>query len=190
MYFFRHQLHSQDSQTHSLCFFQERIVTHETINTWFRTVYLAARVKKPYHPSLVLNLDETMLDFATSHKCFAIVPRGFKRGLSLKLELGKHVSLLFGIAADGFCVKPQVILPLKSVPLLSEFTMSTFCFAPSDNGWMDETIYRSYIQHQFIPHVEQVRCRNAAKGIPFEDALLILDGHYSHYGAEVLKRPT
>lgn len=56
-------------------------------------------------------------------------------------------------------------------------------YATSRNGWMEEPVFYNWLEQKFIPHVKGER---AAKNLPDQQALLIFDGHASHYSLRII----
>lgn len=57
-------------------------------------------------------------------------------------------------------------------------------YATSQNGWMEETVFFNWLEKMFIPQVEADR---SAHNMPDQQALLIFDGHSSHYSLRIVE---
>jgi hypothetical protein len=91
-----------------------------------------------------------------------------------KVAMREHITLC--VAADGGFVQPLVILPLKTLPELSDELCEYFCFTGQAAGWIDGKIFSEYLEKIFIPHVDHLRGK---QGCPEQVVLLVSDGHTS-----------
>lgn len=150
--------------------------THpENISNWFEQM-MAEIDPNSYEPSLIFNMDETMLEpTARREKSFA--PVGQKAIRHSKDNAGlKHTTLLFCISAEGGFLKPAVVLPLKRFPKGCEDLESDFHWLYGKAGWITKDSLYKWTIESFIPHVERVK---REKNLLGKRALLFADSHSS-----------
>ena len=91
-----------------------KFATRENFERYFATV-TGLFEANDYHPSMVANFDETMLQWGKS-RAKVIVGAQTKQAFVEEPELSMHVTLCVTIFADGTPEKALVILPLKNLP--------------------------------------------------------------------------
>ena len=97
---------------------------------------------------------------------------------------GFHITLVLCVAADGGSMKPSIILPMKQFPLELEEIVKKFHWAGQSNGWMTESIFKSWVTEAFISHVNR---RRLELNCPNERAILFVDSHESRRCPEALE---
>jgi hypothetical protein len=88
----------------------------------------------------------------------------------------QHISFALCISADGTYMKPMVIFPLKTCPALSQYALNFFVVTGQENGWMTKEGYLNWLQHIFIPGVNN-KCL-LLNNLSLR-ALLLIDRHSS-----------
>jgi hypothetical protein len=129
-------------------------------------------------------MDETSL-VAEGTSLRVVVPKKFKKAVAKDLpHFNHHMTLILAISADGTPLPtPTVILPLTTLPALSDAVIDAFHYSGSETGWITIPIWSAWIVHVFIPYVNTKRQEMVAKR-PFTSpqhgrALLFLDSHAS-----------
>ncbi len=130
-------------------------------------------------------MDETSL-VAEARKIRVVVPKDMKLAPSRDLpHFSHHMTLVMCICADGTAMKmPTVILPLQTLPALSDIVMRSYHFAGSETGWINVPIWSSWIVTTFIPEVNEKRAALLRAGKKFsfpqfDRVILYLDSHAS-----------
>jgi hypothetical protein len=100
-----------------LTFFpQERHLYTEDITSWFADKYRQLCRQYKFKPTMVLNLDETMVRVLKSHVKLVTRRDDPQPSFDYGAKEPEHVSLLSTISAGGQVMKPLFIFPLKYVP--------------------------------------------------------------------------
>lgn len=128
-----------------------------------------------YIPSLIFNIDETMLH-PGKQQLKVLVRAHSKKPIEQTMTKTKHISFGLCVAADGTYVKPLVIFSLKTLPKLSALAINFFAISGQENGWMTKEGYKEWLVQVFIPHVEEIRANLGNFNLR---ALLLIDGHNS-----------
>ena len=127
-------------------------------------------------------MDETSL-VAEGTQLRVVVPKNFKKAVAKDLpHYNHHMTLILAISADGIPLpRPTVILPLSTMPALSDAVMNSFDFSGSDTGWITIPIWSSWILTVFIPYVNAKRAsmKTYFTSPQYGRALLFLDSHAS-----------
>ncbi|XP_031330778.1 uncharacterized protein LOC116161535 [Photinus pyralis] len=131
----------------------------------------AVMTKFKFGASRIYNCDETGI--TTVQKPGMILgPKGQKQvGVAVSLERGKNVTVHCAFSASGNYIPPLFIYPRKRIsPQLSSGGPDGAIYKCSDNGWINEDIFYSWLDH-FKKHTK-----------PTEDdqVLLVMDNHCSH----------
>lgn len=129
-----------------------------------------------YHPAFIFNFDETMLH-PGKRRLKVLVRAGCKRPIEKILKKGRHISFGLCVSAVGSYTQPLVIFPLKTLPPLPESVIKFFAISGQENGWINAEIYKEWVVHKFIPHVQALR--DSDPYFSNARALLIIDGHSS-----------
>lgn len=128
-----------------------------------------------YNPSLIFNMDETMLHPGKNY--LKVIVRGTGQKLTQKIQAkGEHITFVVRVTATGITFKLIIILPLKTMPDISEKMKKQYSFVGQQSGWIDADIYQMWVRSTLILYVEDV---HAKSGNPDLRALLIIDGHNS-----------
>lgn len=141
-----------------------------------------------YHPSLIFNFDETMIE--NGPRCARVlVPTSSRKPSFPYDEQILHITLCLCIIADGTFLKPLIILPNKEFPPDLQDFSNAFCWSGADSGWMNRDILRQYMSKVFIPGVIAKRSQLQTEigdidSIP--RCLLVVDGHSSRECPEML----
>jgi hypothetical protein len=137
-----------------------------------------------FDPRTIFNMDETMLEIS-GRKVKVLTPRWVKRAVKAKkVKESMHITLVACIAASGPPLTPTAILPLKFFPKDLSRIAGVFSWAGSSSGWINESIFLSWIKEVFLPELE---LRREKFGLEDQPALLWLDGHSSRNSDEALK---
>lgn len=138
------------------------------------------------YPELIFNCDET--GFATDpSKIKAIGEKGKKSFYRRVGGTGReNISVHCCVSASGNVLPPLIIFKAKgSVQVRwtnNEEEYAGTTYATSENGFMEEPIFYSWLTESLIPYVESVR-QNKQIG---KKAILIMDGHKSHISLRVV----
>jgi hypothetical protein len=81
-------------------------------------------------------------------------------------------------------MQPLCILPLKTMPDISEWMKEFYVITGQSSGWIDTTIWENWITSMFIKHVNYIR---ASRHIQDKRALLIVDGHSTRASTRATK---
>jgi hypothetical protein len=132
-----------------------------------------------FHPSLIANFDETMLQVGDKNRR-AVIRRSdtLKVGYVPIEKALIHVTLGATIFADAAPMKPFVIIPNQLIPeeLQTDDMLKLVGVGGQESGWMTEAHFLSYVRDMFIPEIEKRRRILEAPDAP---ALLLADGHCS-----------
>jgi hypothetical protein len=131
---------------------------------------------------MIFNVDETMLALKPDNRIKHIVPRDFKNPSTIELDtMDSHITLLLCVSADGFALKPSIILPRKNFPFKLKKYANMFHWAGTGEGWVTAGIFAQWIEKVFVPYVQEKRDGED------KPALLFLDGHSSHATSEAIE---
>ena len=108
-----------------------------------------------YHPELIFNSDETMLEDGTE-KLKVIGGSKARRNVDPQPTKLPHITFLVVISAAGRLFKVVAILPLKTLPPLAANMEQFYFFAGQENGWISETTWTKYHLDYFIPEIDQI----------------------------------
>ena len=127
--------------------------------------------KHNYPASRIYNCDETGI--TTVQKPGKILgPKGQKQiGAAVSWERGKNVTVNCAFSASGNYIPPLFIFPRKRLsPLLCKDGPMDSIYKCSDNGWIKESIFFSWLEH----------FKNHTKPTAEDPVLLVMDNHCSH----------
>ena len=133
--------------------------------------------------AFICNLDEAGFDqFADRRRSKRIVPAEY----SLKTvptpisRSEKHATLLAGICADGYCLKPMLVLQRETLDcelLQLGYTNDKVCYGRSDTGYMSTELFLFWAENAFFPEIRDRRAKLDYAG----PVLLLLDGFAVHH---------
>ena len=135
--------------------------------------------------AFVMNIDEAGFDqFADRRRSKRIVPGEYdlKTVPTPVSRTEKHATLLAGICADGYCLKPMLILQRDTMEcelLRLGYTIDKVCYGHSQTGFMNTTLFLFWAEHAFLPEIRDRRAKLDYSG----PALLLLDGFGVHHSA-------
>lgn len=132
----------------------------------------------PIPPERIWNLDESGCTTVQAPSRI-VAPKGVKQlGSMTSAERGQLVTVICAVSATGNHVPPMMIFPrvkFKEHMIIGAPPGTLGSANPS--GWSNDEQFTKFMGH-FIKHV---------KPTPEEPVLLILDGHESHCGVEVVE---
>jgi len=137
-----------------------------------------------YHPSLMSNMDETMLS-CKDQRVRVIIPAERRSGIRRAHKDTEHITLIVTSFADGTIMKTGAILPLKNLPNSLESMANDFHWAGTSSGWITAEIFDEWVANSFIPEIIRRRERLENTNAP---ALLLIDGHSSRECPDTLKK--
>jgi hypothetical protein len=94
---------------------------------------------------------------------------------------GKRVTLIACIAADGPVLKPEVIIPRKTVDgdmILTGLTSEKVTIRSQPHGFIDTQIFDAWFEATFVPELLKRRAMHDSQG----PAVLFLDNCSAHNG--------
>ena len=95
----------------------------------------------------------------------------------------EHITLLLGVSAAGYVLKPLAILPLMTMPTFSNEINNFYDFSGSKTGWITGDILKYWLENQFMTQINGLRNRLHRD----EPVLVILDNHSSRDSIDTLK---
>ena len=125
---------------------------------------------------LRFNADETQIKGVDNHAKVAVI-KGSRKPIVVEQKEGEHITLLAVINAQSEMFKPLVITPHSSIQNYCHRVSNFFYTSGSENGWITENIFKTYIKKCFVAELNEYRTKN---GLQDRWALLILDNHSSH----------
>ena len=127
-------------------------------------------------PSCIFNCDESgmPLDFRPGKR---IAKKGAKHVLVYGTGIKTQITILACANAAGYAIPPLVVFKRKNLvkPLLEGQVEGTM-YGLSPSGWMDGEIFCDWLERHFLLYASASR-----------PLLLLLDGHSSHYMADVVR---
>ena len=132
-----------------------------------------------------MNIDEAGFDqFADLRRSRRIVPSSYpqKTVPTPVSRAEKHATLLAGICADGYCLKPMLVLQRDTMErelLRLGYTIDKVCYGHSETGFMNTALFLFWAEHAFLPELRDRRAKLNYSG----PALLLLDGFGVHHSA-------
>ena len=171
--------HPELSQRQPQLLSRERAgVTREGLDTWFEECKEYVDGKDPTiwnEPNRIYNCDETSFPIAPkpSHVIAEKgVPNVYARGSNSK----QAITALVGGSAAGFYLRPMLVYPGKV--FRKDFLTAFFDAIPdgqfgySKNGWMDSSLFVTWLKEVFEPQLTAMRIRRPV--------LLFIDGAQVH----------
>ena len=156
---------------YSFCF-QSRILYSHVVKEWMDKLEVLL-LKYEFLPSLIFNMDETMLD-ASGYKVKVISRAQAGRPYTMEEAKLKHITLGLCISASGGYVRPLAILPVKTLPHLDDQVQAFYSISGQPNGFIDNSIWHAWVRDVFIPHVNNLR---RSMNQPTAPVLFIVDSH-------------
>jgi hypothetical protein len=164
----------------------DRVAVDPAVLTeWYRS--LAEKIQEVPR-RFILNADETgCADFTDSREVKVIVPYDFERN-SVPLPVDRHVkraTLTACIAADGFRMRPFVIVDRKTMEkdlIYYGYDDSTVSIVSQENAFMTQKLFEIWAETIFFPSVQERRQQFGYQG----KAILLIDGLGSHHTAKFL----
>ena len=162
-------------------------VTAEEINKWIKLLIDVNIVS--YDPRLVINLDETGFGSSSNSrapKLTVIVCKEEEDNVNYMVpRTDQHVTAIVAISAKGEMLKPALIHRNKTLAHDAEkcFFFKGAYYYQSKNAFVNKGIYEDYIKRELIPRISEVYAE-----LPEEQqrAVLLVDGHTSHFSKELL----
>ena len=163
---------------------EERIQNSDDfiITTWFDKIITKFN-ENNYHPSLIANMDETMLS-SKDLRIKVIIPQERKTGVQRMQKETEHITLVVTCFADNTLAKTGVILPLQNLPYNLEDISDTFAWGGTSNGWITRPLFKDWAFKIFIPEIIRRREQLNNTNLP---AILFIDAHDSREDTETLK---
>lgn len=156
--------------------------TKEVVEKWFDD-YEKMMEATQYHRSLLLNFDETSVNYAHKPKK-VVVSTENKSGVVPGVKASYKFTLGVTISADGTMPDPMFVLAGKTLPYLPEDLKELGKYFYQENGSVDQTILTSYLQDVIIPWL--VTKRQSIKDLNAR-ALIVIDNHKSRYYIPLLQ---
>ena len=153
----------------------------DILDAWYER--LRERIEeKHYHPSLISNMDETMLS-SKDNRIKVIIPLERKTGVHCSNKEREHITLIITLFGDATMGKTGVILPLQNLPFDLEELAASYSWGGTSSGWISREIFLGWVQNVFIPEINR---RRTILHQPDAPALLLLDDHDSRECPEAL----
>ena len=136
--------------------------------------------KHNFEANDIWNVDESGFSTVPSKNAKIFATRGRKQvGVLTSAERGRHFTVVCSMNAVGNYIPPAIIFPRINMKneLMDQAPTGAVGFA-QENGWMNTEVFVKWLKH-FVKYV---------KPSPEKPVLLLLDGHSSHKGFEVLTK--
>jgi len=156
--------------------------TYQILDSWYNQLEQILQENR-YHPSLMCNMDETMLA-CKEKKTKVIIPKERKTGIQIVDKGAEHITLVVTCFADGPMAKTGVILPLQTLPIQLESIVKDFAWSGNSTGWITAEIFQGWVQNVLIPDILDRRAKIAQENTR---ALLLIDSHSSRECPEALR---
>lgn len=150
---------------------------------------------KLFHPSLLVNCDESMLlQHPTKNSVKVVCLRNFTNPFTQYNQYRSHSTLHLAATATGALLPPLMIYQnLAHLPQeVAELTLSLFhswSFASTTSGWQTQPSFANWVERILIPYVQQQRAAlskvHPTKQFP---ALIITDQHYTRTDSTAMLR--
>ena len=141
--------------------------------------------------AFVFNMDETGINVRANSKAMKVLVDFNSNEESTKYAMDKntdHATLVACIAADGTATKPLVIITQATIRerLIQEgWTRRKAMFAHTESGYINQALFRRWIDTVLVPDVER---RRAELEMPDHPAFLIMDNCTAHTDQAVTQR--
>ena len=132
--------------------------------------------------AFIINLDEAGFDsYVDARKIKRVVPASFlEREIPTPVSRQeKRATLLAAVCADGYCLRPMVVLQRGTVErelLDLGYTDQVVAYGHSETGFMNSSLFLQWAERSFFPEIRQRRALLGYEG----PALLIMDGFNVH----------
>ncbi|GFR90271.1 tigger transposable element-derived protein 6-like protein [Elysia marginata] len=152
---------------------ERALVCYEDVERWFSDMKTYLDGEDPdllSSADRLFNADETGFSLNPANKR-VLAPTGVKHVYALANNARQQITVMCCSSAAGEFVSPLVIFPRKRMPtqnLLEDFNQAYLQI--SGNGWMNSSIFETWIRDIFLPHVANKR----------KPVVLFLDGHTSY----------
>jgi hypothetical protein len=148
--------------------------------------YLQALItKNNYHPTLILNIDETSCEARRRKEPKRLFPARCQLFSTLSVPPIFHTTILFAVNSDGNYLRSNLIFPEDiNLSFLSAFSQSRTLLHQTKRGWMDKDLFSKIIRTSLVPDISKLRSElptGASKR-----CLLLLDGHSSRVNRELM----
>lgn len=147
----------------------------QIIETWFDGFEKLVS-KNNYHPSMIINFDETSVSVGNKPKN-VLVSKEVKKPCVPASGVNYRFTLGVSITASGLRPDPVFVLPGKTLPLLPIDLCGLGEFYPQQNGSMDKDIFFNYCKDVIIPWITSQRLKLDDESLR---GLFILDNHSTH----------
>nr|KAG5713363.1 hypothetical protein BaRGS_024911 [Batillaria attramentaria] len=159
---------------------ERAVVSKDRLQTWFQEMkdYIDGEDASILtSPDCIFNADES--GFSVCPKTKRVISQtGTKHVYSVTSGSRQQVTVLACISANGQYVRPLLIFPYKRDPQYNALEGFEESFNKSDNGWITESVFLSFLKDIFIPYLEKEGTRRRL-------IVLFVDGHSSHRSLEV-----
>ena len=132
--------------------------------------------------AFIINLDEAGFDsFVDARRIKRVVPASFGPAeiATPVSRQEKRATLLAAICADGYCLRPMIILQRDTVErelFDLGYTDQFVLYGRSDTGFMNSSLFLQWAERSFFPEIRERRARLNYEG----PVLLIMDGFGVH----------
>lgn len=147
----------------------------DVVERWFDH-YERLVSQNNYHPSMIINFDETSVAVGNKPKN-VLVSRDCEKAMVPATSVNYKFTIGVSITANGLRPNPIFILPGKTLPLLPIDLCDLGEFYPQQNGSMDKSIFVNYCQDVIIPWITSQRTKLEDESLR---GLFILDNHSTH----------
>jgi hypothetical protein len=131
-----------------------------------------------YHPTMIINLDETSCEARRRREPKRLFPSRCTLFHSLSVPPIFHTTILFAVNSQGYPLRSNLILPEDvDLSMLHDFSQIHTLLHQTKRGWMEKDLFRKIMQESLIPDIKATR-----ELLPVGAStrcLLLLDGHSS-----------
>nr|CAD7431260.1 unnamed protein product [Timema monikensis] len=98
----------------------------------------------------------------------------------------ENTTVLACVSAAGVALPPLIVFKGAAVQArhISESAYPGTTYSATSNGWMEEAAFFNWMESLFIPKVQRLRTE---KELPEQKAILLFDGHASHYSLRIVQ---
>ena len=138
-----------------------------------------------YEHQLIFNIDETSVYPSHKHSVKVAQVDGSPQAVQVTPPRMPNCTLLFTISAFGTYLRPQLIIPHRTVPDdLLVLEGSGIDVHANGSGWMNKMTFEAILLTKIFP--EMIRIRQALRK-PEKYIMVILDGHPSRKSLPILE---
>jgi hypothetical protein len=146
---------------------------------------ISLSVKNSFHKSLLINFDQTGMQFVNTGKC-SFAAKGSKDIAIIGMEDKRQITVVVGSSANGDMLPLQLIFTGKTnechPPHTSSTTNARFHLTHSINHWSNQETMDQYVEHVLLPYL---KCKIAEHNLPPDSKLIVnLDCWSVHKSAE------